>query len=297
MGILEVIIVSVLIMALATAVGAFVQKSTLFIFPWDPATVLTTIAAVSIIICDYLQIINLPFEPYWLIPFGLGYCIGYYINGLTHYSQVFYADVAGQIIDAKPIVVYRHAFDRRTGRQYDCMAEQSWKALFKRWLLNIHHEIDTHGIGWQENWDTSIKYPGFPVFFRGKSQVVESWEICSRVINYGQKWDRKTSQYRPRFQITQYYSDVRIASSDQVPRLRLLKTQRALDEANIAVHELQNKVMDMQFERTTITNIMIADMLGSILDMAPLARVQQAVRKNMSQQGLRPEKEIIVGAA
>lgn len=288
-----VVIISTLIAVASSAFGALVQKKTLFLFPYDPVTVMITAACIICAVFEY------PVSYFWYVPALCGYFLGYYINGLTVYTSVIQVDVAGQAFDEHPIVTYecdiggRKAWIREgsSARQL-CMAEQSWKALFKRWFLGMHHVIDTKGAKWEPAWIMRMKIPAFPLFTR-KAIVVETWNIFEKDIGYGRKWNRKDSKYVPRWNMKQSYSMVQIAHSDMIPRVRLIKNQSALDELNILLDEAQRKIIDLENERKAISTLKMAELIAGIMDVSPLGCVEKGIEEKLIRKGMRAESEVI----
>lgn len=293
MNILTAIIFATMIAMGSAAFGAFVQRKTLFIFPYDPATVLIIL---MVTVCAWFEY---PFEWIWYVPALCGYFLGYYINGLTRYTAVSQVDVAGQTIDLAPIVTYEQDLGKQgiiskggSGKPSRCLADQTWRGLLKRWFLNIHHVIDTCGAPWQPGWQTRTKYPGFPVFVRN-SLLIETWDTLEKDYGIGRRWSRKAQKHIPWFTVKLHYSVVRIAHCDQIPRVRLIKNQAALDEQNILLDEAQRKIIDLENERKAISTVKMAELIAGIMDISPQGCVDKMLSERMTVKRLKAETEVI----
>lgn len=293
MDIWMAIIFATLIAMASAAFGAMVQRKTLFIFPYDPATVLI------VILLSVCALFQYPFDYVWYVPALCGYFLGYYINGLTRYTAVSQVDVAGQTIDLAPIVTYEIDLDKRgifsansSGKMSRCLADQTWRGLLKRWFLNVHHVIDTCGAPWQPAWQTRTKYPGFPVFVRD-SLLIETWDTLEKDYGIGRRWSRKAQKHVPWFTIKRHVSVVRIAHCDQIPRVRLIKNQAALDEQNILLDEAQRKIIDLENERKAISTVKMAELIAGIMDISPQGCVDVILKERVIAKRLKAESEVI----
>ena len=169
------LIIGTAIVLIGVYIGGSVAKWSGFIYPWDFVTVGIAIAGILYTIIFYAELIpQIPREmdPIWLIPFYLGYMVGFLIIGLTSYVKLIDQQYRNKMIRIFPTVIWND------GKE-DFLIEQKWGALWDRWVHGIKHHIISNA-PLEADWTESYKQPAFPRF-SGRAIYVE--DISQPSIN------------------------------------------------------------------------------------------------------------------
>lgn len=256
---LESLIITASLMTVSMFLGAIVQRAVKFIWPTDIVTII--LAAFMLI-----QLLGMPsklviagIESIWWIPVIIGYIVGYIVIGRAQYVMI------RRITDDKsfetvPWVIYH--IDGKPYRQ-----EQKNRALLKRLLFGIHHEIlCPHPI--DPNYDDKTKYPGFPTFNR-KMVCTESYET----------YEIMPKKPKRRIYLKRHATKVTLAYGSAVSKYELHRNVSALEKANSNLIEAENKIHALNQSVSVRMADTVAAFLAKVYSRAPGAVFKDAVAK------------------
>jgi len=148
-------VIGTIVVLVGVWIGGQVAKKSGFIYPWDFVTLSIVILSViytTLYVAGELTVI----DPIWLIPFYLGYVVGYSLIGLSSYMMVNYQSYRHKRVITEPWVVWPK------GEDY-VLIEQSNRALWNRWVHKVHHNLTTNE-PLEADWTGTHKQPAFPTF-------------------------------------------------------------------------------------------------------------------------------------
>lgn len=220
---LEILLITATVMGIMVAVGALVQRLVKFVFPTDLLTSLLVLANLGLVILAATGRINMGGTLWYIIPEMSGYFIGYALGSRNNDWMIQYISPRIGYTYRVPTAIYEHE-----GRQ--CIADQSNRALLKRVLFGVHHEIDSDGIRLEPNWTDSAKYRLFPKFEKRMINI-ESLETSNERVPIWWK-----------FAVKRHTTRIRVAYGSQATAAELVTSVDVLDR-------LRNKVDQLEAER------------------------------------------------
>lgn len=227
MDVLVAIILTTAIAIVAVMIGFLVQRISKFIYPLDFMTIGILIAVIAKIVLDLVIDTIIPqIDPYWYLPFAVGYITGYVIAGRQEYMMVESLDFTTKSQEMMSWVVYKE--DGRTFIQ-----TQKNRELAKRLLMGIKHPFESNvPIG--DFWDSKTKFPLFPLF---KSHVMHVESYCTSYVPRHVWW---------KFFAKQYTTTAILAYGDIVSKWKLMVDGRALEESQQQVVDLTKRVNELE---------------------------------------------------
>lgn len=204
-------------------VGAAIQKTARFLYPYD----WMTFAILAFIVVDLILKLT-GIEEMWFIPFLLGYFVGYLIVGRTRYTMVMDISIVPKTMRMRAWVVYLHE-DKL------CMQEQTNRALLRRQICGVRHHIESNnGVAVNADWFSDIKYPMFPKFEKNLL-VLEDFHV--EFYNVPIIW---------RFKARQYVTTINIAYGSMASKLELMKSDNVLNYQREEIVRLIEEVNRLQ---------------------------------------------------
>ena len=211
-------------------VGAKVQRTAKFIYPYDLLT---------LIICGFCLLDSMmkffSFEKFWYLPFLFGYGTGYLVVGRTSYVMVQTVSLSNKTMTSDPWVIWEE-----NGKMYT--QQQNEIALIRRLLFGVKHEIITNA-PLDEDWIVTTKIPMLPV-------ITKPTVIAEDVI----------TDWRPvhlfwKIRLKQYVTEIVLAYGGMVSKVQLAQDERYLQKmqqqnTNLVaeVHELRGQQGPMLME-------------------------------------------------
>ena len=258
-------IVAATAVALAgVVVGAHVQKAARFIYPVDCLTILIAV----LILADAL-LGAMPWEPFWYLPFGLGYATGYLVVGRTSYVMVWETSLATKRVQMRPWVLWEEH-----GRTY--IQEQTQRALLRRLVCRVRHEV-VSDVPLDSSWVVEAKYPLFPEFVR-PTVVVESVDVS---------W--VPEHWFWRFSVRRYTTRVDVAYAGTVSKMQLAQDEAALRVLQGQNTALVSELRDMRSRQGPALMEMALRMEQSIEATSPVNRMYDLL--NAQQDGLKRKRK------
>lgn len=200
-------------------IGAVIQRTAKFLYPYDWMTI-TILVAIGI---DCVLKLT-GFEQIWYVPFLLGYIVGYLIVGRTRYTMVMDISIVSKTMRMYPWVTYLHE-----GRL--CIQEQTNRALLRRQLAGVRHEIvSLDGAAINTDWNSDAKYPMFPKFEKNLLVLEDqNVEYCNVTVF----WKIKARQY---------VTTIRVAYGSTASKLELMESANVLHDQQTTIVELLDEV-------------------------------------------------------
>jgi hypothetical protein len=220
---LEILLTTATVMGVMVAIGALVQRLVKFIYPTDLLTIVLLLANLGLVVLAATGRINMGGALWYIIPELAGYFIGYALGSRNNDWMIQYISPRIGYTYRVPTAIYEHE-----GRQ--CIADQSNRALLKRVLFGVHHEIDSDGIRLEPNWTDSAKYRLFPKFEKRMINI-ESLETSNERVPIWWK-----------FAVKRHTTRIRVAYGSQATAAELVTSVDVLDR-------LRNKVDQLEAER------------------------------------------------
>lgn len=262
MDLLTVIAVSTAVALGGVLVGAKVQKAARFIYPVD----LMTIGIIAVMMADAMIRIA-PWDPYWYLPFGLGYAVGYLVVGRTSYVMVWETSLANKRVQMHPWVLWEES-----GRTY--IQEQTQRALLRRLICGVKHEVISD-VPLDTQWVVEAKYPLFPEFVR-PTVVVESIDT---------NWSMEHWFWK--FGVRRYVTTVDVAYAGTVSKMQLAQDEMFLRVLQRQNAQLVSELRDFQARQGPALMEMVLRMEQGIEGTSPVNRMYDLINI----QRARPKKK------
>jgi hypothetical protein len=157
-----------------------------------------------------------------------------------------------------PMAVYEHK-----GRQ--CIADQNNRALVKRVLFGIHHEIDSE-VWLEPNWTDDAKYRLFPPF-RRRMVNIESMETTSERVPIW--W---------RLKVKRYTTHIRVAYGSQATAAELVHSMNVLDRLRAKVDSLEAERIRLEEEAPRRVVEALSNLLRPSYDRTVTTRIEDFER-------------------
>lgn len=247
---------------LGVVLGAKVQRAARFIYPVDCMTLMLIV----LIAADCLLRVT-PWDPYWYLPFALGYATGYLVVGRTSYVMVWETSLANKHVDMRPMVLWEEH-----GQTF--VQEQTQRALLRRLVCGVRHEVLSN-VPLDTDWVVDAKYPLFPQFSK-PTIIVEDMETT---------W--APEHWFWRFKVRRYTTAISIAYAGTVSKMELARDEEYLKILQRQNNGLIGKVRDMQARQGPALMEMVLRMEQGVEGASPLNRMYDLVNA----QRARPGKE------
>lgn len=269
MVLLETILIASAAALGGVIVGAAIQKTAKFLYPYDWMT-LTIVAAIAA--DTILQVTGI--DPVWYPPFLLGYLVGYVIVGRTRYTMVMDINVVSKTMRMRPWVLYMH--DDKL-----CIQEQTNRALLRRQVFGVRHivvSVDNASIN--ADWFSDSKYPMFPAFEKNLL-VLEDLTVDYYPVHV--IW---------RINTRQYVTKIRVAYGSMASKLELMRSASVLTDQQNTIVSLANEVNELQ----TALGPQLMEMAISIdkkaVSSSPENRMYSMIKKNKRASKAEPVQEV-----
>ena len=256
---LEIIAISIAVMAAGTLVGAGVQRITHFI---DPIDFLTAFVVCLVPVLYWLQASGysgIPFDTVWGWPFLAGYTAGYFVSGRVDYTMVRTYD-GSKVTISRPYIFYTH-----NGTYY--LQEQTWTALAKRLFLRIRHEVVVTNGDLTPDWIDQAKWPHFPV--REHSEF-----IAESLETFILEPEKQTRIPRPKTFLTV----ITRANGSSISTAELVRDRNALAKANKQLIEAENENFSLKQSLNMRLADSVAYFLSRVYSKAPGASFLEAMK-------------------
>lgn len=250
---LEILLTTAAVMGVMVIVGALVQRKVKFIYPTDLVTILLLAANVWLVAMVTAGRWEVSFSLWYILPELAGYFIGYLIGSRNNDWMVQYISPRIGYTYRIPMAVYEHK-----GRQ--CIADQNNRALLKRVLFGIHHEIDSE-VFLEPNWTDDAKYRLFPPF-RRRMVNIESMETTSASVPLW--WKFRAKKYTTRIEVaygSQATAAELVTGIGALERLRSRANALEAENAHLETDAPRNvasalvALMRPSYEQTTLERI------------------------------------------
>ena len=247
------ILISTAVAILGVIIGAKVQKACRFIYPMDAITI-----SVSLFILTDSIVSITPIDPFWYLPFIAGYVAGYLVVGRTSYVMVWTMSLAAKHVDMNPWVTWTE-----NGRTF--LQEQSNRALFRRILFGVKHEI-VSDVPLDSDWVVDAKYPLFPLFSRPTVVAENVVTTASKVHLF---W---------RFHALSYTTHVSVAYAGSVSKMQLTQDEQALRMMQEQNTDLINTVHELTSQQGPMLMEMALRLEQEITSTTPANRMYELVK-------------------
>ncbi len=270
MAIFETILISSACALGGVFIGAAVQKTAKFLYPYDWMTITILIAIVIDLIGNFTG-----FEQIWYVPFLLGYFVGYLIVGRTRYTMVMDISIVSKTMRMYPWVTYQHE-----GRL--CIQEQTNRALLRRQLAGVRHEIvSLDGVAMNTDWTSDSKYPMFPKFEKNLL-VLEDQNVGYRLVPIFWKVNAR-----------QYVTTIRVAYGSTASKLELMESANVLHDQQTTIVGLLDEVNKLKTALGPQLMEMAMRINHKAVAKSPENRMYNIIRKEAtSHENLTPLKEV-----
>lgn len=255
---LEILLTTAAVMGVMVIVGALVQRKVKFIYPTDLVTIALLAANVWLVAMVATGRWEVGFSLWYILPELAGYFIGYLIGSRNNDWMVQYISPRIGYTYRIPMAVYEHK-----GRQ--CIADQNNRALLKRVLFGIHHEIDSE-VFLEPNWTDDAKYRLFPPF-RRRMVNIESMETTSERVPIW--W---------RLKVKRYTTHIRIAYGSQATAAELVHSMNVLDRLRAKVDSLEAERIRLEEEAPRRVVDTLSNLLRPSYDRTVTTRIDDFER-------------------
>ena len=254
MDAVEVVVLSTVVALVGVVVGAKVQRMARFIYPTD----VFTIAVVAWILADTVFSVS-GLDPFWYLPFLLGYVVGYLIVGRTSYIMVWETELGDKRVTMRPWVVWSEG-----GCSY--LQIQSNRALLRRLVFGVKHDVVANG-PLNADWQIVSKYPMFPVFDR---PAVVAENVVTNFEPVHAFWKFKTRHY---------VTEMDIAYGSVVSKIQLAQDEQALTSMQRLNNDLTSEVHELRARQGPMLMQMALDLLQKIDKTKPVNCAYDLVRQ------------------
>ena len=255
---LEILLTTAAVMGVMVIVGALVQRTVKFIYPTDLVTILLLAANVWLVAMVTAGRWEVGFSLWYILPELAGYFMGYLIGSRNNDWMVQYISPRIGYTYRIPMAVYEHK-----GRQ--CIADQNNRALVKRVLFGIHHEIDSE-VWLEPNWTDDAKYRLFPPF-RRRMVNIESMETTSASVPIW--W---------RLKVKRYTTHIRVAYGSQATAAELVHSMNVLDRLRAKVDSLEAERIRLEEEAPRRVVEALSNLLRPSYDRTVTTRIEDFER-------------------
>lgn len=255
---LEILLTTAAVMGVMVIVGAVVQRKVKFIYPTDLVTILLLAANVWLVAMVTAGRWEVGFSLWYILPELAGYFMGYLIGSRNNDWMVQYISPRIGYTYRIPMAVYEHK-----GRQ--CIADQNNRALVKRVLFGIHHEIDSE-VWLEPNWTDDAKYRLFPPF-RRRMINIESMETTSERVPIW--W---------RLKVKRYTTHIRVAYGSQATAAELVHSMNVLDRLRAKVDSLEAERIRLEEEAPRRVVDALSNLLRPSYDRTVTTRIEDFER-------------------
>jgi hypothetical protein len=250
---LEILLTTAAVMGVMVIVGALVQRKVKFIYPTDLVTIALLAANVWLVAMVAAGRWEVDFSLWYILPELAGYFIGYALGSRNNDWMLQYISPRIAYTYRVPVVIYEHE-----GRQ--CIADQNNRALVKRVLFGIHHEIDSDTF-LEPNWTDDAKYRLFPAF-RRRMVNIESMETTSASVPLW--WKFRAKKYTTKIEVaygSQATAAELVTGIGVLERLRSRANALEAENAHLETDAPRNvasalvALMRPSYEQTTLDRI------------------------------------------
>lgn len=255
---LEILLTTAAVMGVMVIVGALVQRKVKFIYPTDLVTILLLAANVWLVAMVTAGRWEVGFSLWYILPELAGYFMGYLIGSRNNDWMIQYISPRIGYTYRIPMAVYEHK-----GRQ--CIADQNNRALVKRVLFGIHHEIDSE-VWLEPNWTDDAKYRLFPPF-RRRMINIESMETTSERVPIW--W---------RLKVKRYTTHIRVAYGSQATAAELVHSMNVLDRLRAKVDSLEAERIRLEEEAPRRVVDALSNLLRPSYDRTVTTRIEDFER-------------------
>ena len=255
---LEILLTTAAVMGVMVIVGALVQRTVKFIYPTDLVTILLLAANVWLVAMVTAGRWEVGFSLWYILPELAGYFMGYLIGSRNNDWMIQYISPRIGYTYRIPMAVYEHK-----GRQ--CIADQNNRALVKRVLFGIHHEIDSE-VWLEPNWTDDAKYRLFPPF-RRRMINIESMETTSERVPIW--W---------RLKVKRYTTHIRVAYGSQATAAELVHSMNVLDRLRAKVDSLEAERIRLEEEAPRRVVDALSNLLRPSYDRTVTTRIEDFER-------------------
>jgi len=255
---LEILLTTATVMGVMVIVGALVQRTVKFIYPTDLVTILLLAANVWLVAMVTAGRWEVGFSLWYILPELAGYFMGYLIGSRNNDWMIQYISPRIGYTYRIPMAVYEHK-----GRQ--CIADQNNRALVKRVLFGIHHEIDSE-VWLEPNWTDDAKYRLFPPF-RRRMINIESMETTSERVPIW--W---------RLKVKRYTTHIRVAYGSQATAAELVHSMNVLDRLRAKVDSLEAERIRLEEEAPRRVVDALSNLLRPSYDRTVTTRIEDFER-------------------
>lgn len=255
---LEILLTTAAVMGVMVIVGALVQRKVKFIYPTDLVTIALLAANFWLVAMVTAGRWEVGFSLWYILPELAGYFMGYLIGSRNNDWMVQYISPRIGYTYRIPMAVYEHK-----GRQ--CIADQNNRALVKRVLFGIHHEIDSE-VWLEPNWTDDAKYRLFPPF-RRRMINIESMETTSERVPIW--W---------RLKVKRYTTHIRVAYGSQATAAELVHSMNVLDRLRAKVDSLEAERIRLEEEAPRRVVDALSNLLRPSYDRTVTTRIEDFER-------------------
>ena len=221
-------------------IGSIVQKCAKFVLPKDIITILIVLFILSdlFFIPLYGGITQSSpgrpdIDPLLYVSFFMGYLVGYYINGAAAWVMICLVDHAGD--DNGRYTVLYELKDGTT-----CIADQTNRALLKRWLFGIHHKIRMA--------DGYAKHLKHRAKKERRRQPILRFRYKKLWLNGKKQLDPEIITVLRFFKLKAPISEWKLADANQAEQWQLVKAFETLDVQNDEIGRLNKEIDRLRTE-------------------------------------------------
>lgn len=262
---LEILLTTAAVMGVMVVAGALVQRKVKFVYPTDVITIALLMANLGLVWLTVTKGIPVSTSTMWyIVPELAGYFLGYMLGGRITDTMVEIISPSTMSACREPMAIYEH-----DGRQ--CIADQNNRALLKRVLFGIHHEIDTGGIPLRNNWDDLAKYRLFPRFDKRKIYIEKLEPSQERVRVW---W---------KLSVSRYTSKITLAYGSRASIAELIEDEKVLFDQRNKIESLESEIVRLQDEIPRMLAAAIMKLMRPSYERTTLDRIEEYLKLERSE--------------
>lgn len=252
---LSLIAWATVIALIGVVVGAKVQRTAKFIYPYDA---LTLIIVGFCFLDSVMRFFS--FEKFWYLPFLFGYATGYLVVGRTSYIMVETISLANKTMTSDPWVMWEEE-----GVTYT--QKQSNVALLRRLILGVKHRVVSNA-PFDEDWIVTTKIPMLPLISK---PTVMAEEVTTDWVPTHVFW---------KFHTKQYTTEITLAYGGMVSKAQLALDERYLQQMQQQNTDLVAEVHELRGQQGPLLMEMSLRLDQKVIAMSPQNRMYNLIKRN-----------------
>lgn len=259
MDTVSTILISTVVAIAAVFIGAKVQRTAKFIYPHDFLTIGIAMICIADIVAGSIMDTTTAsgLDPYWYLPFSIGYVAGYLVVGRTKYVMVWETYLGGKHIAMSPWVIWTEH-----GSTY--LQEQNNRALFRRLFCRVKHEVVANA-PIDDDWSADLSFPLLPAQ-HCRVLCAESVAVTWSPVRIGLIYVR------------QYVTELTLAYAGTASKMQLAQDEAALEDMQTQNVDLISEIHDLRKQQGPALLEMALRLDQSVEASSPANRMYSLIR-------------------